>query len=261
MPKFMQIVYVLGSTRSGTSALRNAIAETRFSGYGEGHLTPILSDLLDNIEGHRVSGTGAAERGTGLFSLKPNVLIRHFFHGYERYLASQFESEFIVDKTPTVDPIRMAPLLNKYHVNAKFIYCVRRHVDNVQSKRKKFADHPFPSHCREWAACHESWLKSKVELNDNFLEMDFHRLVTEPSRVAQEIATYLELPEPEMRDIEEYLLQARPETSKNRDLTQFLKLSEIPWTSEEKQIFQRICGKVGTQLNYGYDTYFDNPGV
>ena len=37
------ILYILGSTRSGTSALRNAIAGTRYKGFGEGHLVPILS--------------------------------------------------------------------------------------------------------------------------------------------------------------------------------------------------------------------------
>lgn len=252
----MQILYILGSTRSGTSALRNAMATTRFAGYGEGHLVPLLSDVLEIIETQSARGTGAKVEGTGLFNLKPNVLIRHFFHGYERYLVSQLKSEFIIDKTPTIDPIHLAPQLNMYHANVRFIYCVRRHVDNIQSKRKKFADHPFLAHCREWTACHEAWLKAKPAMNENFLEIDFYDLATNPSGVAQDIGRYLELDAQDIENLETYLLNSRPEAKANRDLTQFLKLSELDWDAEDKTAFKRICGPVGQAQGYGFESYF-----
>ena len=41
-----RMLYVLGSTRSGTSALRNAITRTRYKGYGEGHMEPMLAEII-----------------------------------------------------------------------------------------------------------------------------------------------------------------------------------------------------------------------
>jgi hypothetical protein len=77
----VQIVYILGSTRSGTSAVRNALAETRYKGYGEGHLVKILVDLIASVRRERVTGQGATIQGNGLNALRERVLIRHFFHG------------------------------------------------------------------------------------------------------------------------------------------------------------------------------------
>ena len=113
----VEIVYILGSTRSGTSALRNGLGETRFSGYGEGHLTPILKDIVTSVYHHKEDGVGAGVPGNGMFQLRENVLLRHLFHGYEQYLVKQVGTQSLMDKTPTISPILAAPQLNLFHQN------------------------------------------------------------------------------------------------------------------------------------------------
>lgn len=256
------IVYILGSTRSGTSALRNAVAGTRYKGFGEGHLVPVLTEIVDTVRRNGASGLGADVPGNGLSSLRGDDLIRALFAGYERYLADFLQSAYIVDKTPTITPIRAAPDLASYHSDAKFIHCSRRHVDNVQSKLKKFPDES-PERCaREWTDCHAAWFETRRVLEDRgigFLEINFHEMAEDPSGTAARIGHYLELDRQEISGMEVYLRSQRPQSDQNRDLTKFLRLSELRWSDADKRRFVEITSKVGARLGYGLESYYDRP--
>lgn len=252
----IEIVYILGSTRSGTSALRNALAETRFKGYGEGHLAPILVDLIRNVRQHKATGLGAGVEGNGLNRLRENPLLRRMIRGYERYLAEEVQSESILDKTPTIVPIRAAPDLNRFHDKPYFLHCARRHVDNIASKQKKFPDRTLEQHCREWADCNLAWLDVRPQLEGNCLSFDFFDIAVDPEGMAGKIGAYLRLTPAEVAAVGAYLDRQRPQASADRDLTRFLKLSETGWTEAEQERFRAICGPVGERIGYGYDTYF-----
>lgn len=254
----IEVLYILGSTRSGTSALRNAVGKTRYKGYGEGHLVPILDDIARTVRTHRIDGLGARTPGNGLFELRENVLLRHLFHGYEGYLSSVLGSNTIMDKTPTITPIRFAPDLNRFHQAPRFIHCARRHVDNIQSKLKKFPERNLEGHSQEWAACNLAWLEVKEQLEGNYVAFDFYDLVTDQVGTTARIASYLGLDEAETAAMNEYLVSQRPQGASDRDLTQFLKLSDMSWSQEEKQRFMDICGPVGERLGYGFESYFAN---
>ncbi|MEP3633923.1 MAG: hypothetical protein ABJQ23_20830 [Shimia thalassica] len=250
-------VYVLGSTRSGTSAIRNGLSQTRYMGYGEGHLAPILQDMIKAVRYHKAHGVGASVEGNGLYKLKTNVLLRYLFDGYERYLANEFKSANLLDKTPTIAPILLAPDLNTFHQRPKFVYCSRRHIDNIQSKMKKFPDRNIHQHCIEWAECNKAWLTVREQLNGNFLEFDFFDLVSDTKSISTQVGNYLDLDEEEVVSFQVYLDQKRPEAATGRDLTKFLKLSSVDWTDSEKESFVNICGPVGDRLGYGMEEYFD----
>lgn len=253
------ILYILGSTRSGTSALRNAIAGTRYKGYGEGHLVPILSEIVASVRRNGQSGIGANIPGNGLSSLKPDDLIKTLFAGYEAYLADQLKATHIVDKTPTIAPIFAAPDLAAYHSKAKFIHCSRRHLDNIQSKVKKFPDKSLENHAREWTDCHQAWFAARNTLEaqgQDFLEINFYEMAADPAGAAKKIGDYLELDDAEVTYVESYLLSQRPQANKDRDLTQFLKLSELPWDDADKRRFVEITSHVGSTLGYGLEHYF-----
>lgn len=254
------ILYILGSTRSGTSALRNAIAGTRYKGYGEGHLVPILSEIIASVRRNGKSGLGAEVPGNGLSGLKADALITSLFAGYEAYLADQLKATHIVDKTPTISPILAAPDLARYHSGAKFIHCSRRHLDNIQSKVKKFPDKSVENHAREWTDCHQAWFAARQTLeamDQDFLEVNFHDMAADPAGVSQRIGAYLELDADEVAGVESYLQSQRPQANKDRDLTQFLKLSELPWSDTDKRRFVEITSHVGRTLGYGLEQYYE----
>lgn len=252
----MRILYILGSTRSGTSALRNAITTTRFAGYGEGHLVPLLKDYLEATRKHKTDGLGASEAGTGIHQLRRDVFLRHIFHGYERYLVGQLKSEDVLDKTPTVEPIRMVPQLARYHAKALFVHCSRRHVDNVLSKLRKFPDITLERACREWAGCHVAWLENRLELGDNKLELENRELATEPDTVAERLGSYLELDTEEIEAIADKLSNGRPEQTSDRDVGDFVPIEETGWSEEEQDLVRSICGPVGARLGYGFDRFW-----
>lgn len=254
------MLYILGSTRSGTSALRNAIAETRYRGYGEGHLAPVLVDMIRAVREAKRGGTGHDVPGTGLNYLDQDALLRQLFEGYERYLADGLQCGHVIDKTPTITPIRAAPDLAAYHRDAKFLYCSRRHVDNVQSKLRKFPGVPMEEHTEEWAACHAAWLETRSRLDargQDYLELDFFDLATDCDGVAARIGGYLGLDSGETDSIARYLSSQRPQAEQGRDLTRFLRLSELPWSEEQKARFREIVTPVSKALGYGFETYWE----
>lgn len=255
------IVYVLGTTRSGTSALRNAIVQTRYSGYGEGHLVPVLVDLVRTVRSHKQSGLGANVEGNALFLLDEDALIAELFRGYENYLVERVKSDHVLDKTPTVVPIQFAEDLAAYHRNASFIYCSRRHVDNVQSKIKKFGRGSFTQHCQEWAACARAWTKAREGLDARYVEFDFKDLAGEPDHIAARIGELLGLDDGEIGRMARYLRGNRPEGNAERDLLDHLKFSGVDWTDEERKAFLRICGPLGEELGYGLETYDATEGA
>lgn len=258
--RMVAMLYILGSTRSGTSALRNAIAETRYRGYGEGHLVPMLVDMIDTVRRQKQTGMGHDVPGTGLHYLNADALIRHLLCGYERHLADDLGCGHILDKTPTIAPILAAPDLATYHSDAKFLYCSRRHVDNAQSKLVKFPEKRLEQHAEEWAACHAAWVESRARLDaqgQDYLELDFFDLATDCEGVAARIGAYLALDRDETDGIARYLTSQRPQAEPGRDLTRFLRLSDLPWSDAQKAHFRDIASPVGAMLGYGFETYWE----
>lgn len=249
------IVYILGSTRSGTSALRNAICRTRYNGYGEGHMEGMLAGIIAAVQQHRP--VNPANQGNARSKMKATKLLRHLFLGYERYLSKEVNSQFMVDKSPSVPAILAAPAMNRYHANAKFIHCARRHVDNVHSKLKKFPSQTFQQSCKTWAKCNSAWLDVREQLDGNYVDFDFHDLANDPEAIVARIAAYLELDQTEAEAMLSYLQSQRPEAKPERDVTRFLKLSEVDWPEADKKEFVRICGPVGEKLGYGMESYFE----
>lgn len=251
----VEMLYILGTTRSGTSALRLAFKGTRFRGYGEGHLVPILTGIANLVETQHRACIEEGLRGNGLYRLDEDMLMRELILGYERYLAAHLRATSIIDKTPKVAPIRAAPFLNRFHSKARFIHCSRRHVDNIQSKLKKFPSATLEQHCTSWAQSQKHWLKAKQSLEGNFLEIEFLDLVTDQAGVSARIGAYLELEPAEVGKIATYLINERPQTEADRDLTRYLKLSELGWSDADRATFLAVCGPVGERLGYGLETY------
>ena len=253
----VEICYILGTTRSGTSALRNALAETKFKGPGEGHLVPLLSDILAVVHKQKTSGLGANSSGNGLFRMSEYEMGISIFLGYERYLQKTYGSEFIIDKTPTIEPIKFSPYLNRFHSAAKFIHCARRHIDNIISKCRKFPEVPFDIHCREWTDCSLAWEEKKLQLHGNFIEFDYFDLVNNVNGVSMQVANYLGLSEEERSTFSNYIGIQRAEGSNETDFGRVARFSDVEWTDKDKIDFMRICGLRGLQVGYGLDYYFE----
>ena len=74
------------------------------------------------------------------------------------------------------------------------------------------------------------------------------------------MANYLGLSEDERTTFSNYISNQRPEGSKETELGDGARFSDVEWTNQEKMDFMRICGPRGLQVGYGLDFYFDELG-
>src|SRR5260221_13956160 len=99
-------LFILGSTRSGTSALRNALALTRYNGAGEGHTIGMLGGLSDGIESHFKEYGAALGEGTMLAEWQRQEFWNQVVLAYLRQMRRVFPGDYHLGKAPHLWPLR-----------------------------------------------------------------------------------------------------------------------------------------------------------
>lgn len=245
-------LFIVGTTRSGTSALRNAIAETRFSGPGEGHSIGLLGAISESIGAYFKEHAEALKHGTMLADWNRNEFWKDIVGAYQKQIRLTFPGAFYVDKTPNVLPIHFAKLIESSMENVCFVFCRRRGIDNVASKRKKFPTTSFYEHCTEWTDVISAWEAQKLQLASPVLELDFYELFSSPELLSIRISEFLGLPEDERALFLRHLLDNQPNSAP------WSPLDSTGWSAEEHDMFRSVCGPTMTKFGYGSDTYWES---
>ena len=237
-------VFILGSRRSGTSAVTHALLRyTRYRGSYEGHFFDLLAPLLNTVKEFY-------SYKTNLIS-DPNMIStfaevpRDYFDSvladiFRDLAAKMFAVPFWLDKTPTRLMIQAAPSLGKIWPEARFIFLRRRAYESLQSHRRKFPEKAFEDHCRWWSSCMSAWLDVREELGGRAIEIDQYLLAHDPSLAASLIAETLSLEPSECKKVGAFLTWERPERTE-------VELNKIEsgvgedWNEEEKRTFEATC--------------------
>ncbi len=243
-------LFVVGTTRSGTSALRNALTETRYTGHGEGHTIGLLGALYEAIERNFEEYKEALKFGTMLADWKRDLFWKDIVNAYVRQIRLQFPGGFYLDKTPNILPLKYAKLIEASLDGSRFIFCRRRGIDNIISKQRKWPDVSFHEHCTEWSDIIEHWDRLKGELKSPILEIDFYEMFAERELLATRIADFLELPEDERARFYEHLVQTQPAAHP------WVPLSQSGWSDEKVRTFLDACRPVMDRYNYGLESYW-----
>jgi hypothetical protein len=248
-------VFVLGSARSGTTAMMLALRQSgRYAGYNEGHLLPLFARLHGVVMNHY--GRSAANAVPGINTLIANVPAQMVTDALQSAFISiiraTFPSGFWLDKTPGPDMIKAVPLLRKIWPEARYIFMKRRPVDNIESRRRKFPTINFRDHCRLWADSMMSWHAIRDELAGVSLEVDQVQLAREPERTAADVATLLNLTEKETAALLASFKKDRPQRT-GVDFTHIVDLGSVDWTAEERAAFQEICAEPIELFDYDAD--------
>ena len=223
-------IFVLGSPRSGTSVGGHI--------YSESHLIPLFSNLLDTVDEYYQKDNFQPSMMASLYS-------KNYIVGKLELILKDAMRGVVVDKTPFIGMIKSIPLIKELWPKSKIIFCKRRGLENIKSRQKKWPHVKFENHCRDWAASMELWEKAKVNLD--FLEVDQFDVVKEPSNIASQIGTYLELTQ---ADIKELALELSEPSKEGVPSQQAMSLSELDWSDEQLEIFDKVCGQV--MKRYGY---------
>lgn len=251
-------VFVIGTTRSGTSVVQLALLATkRYRGHGEGHLSPLLLQLASAVEQFWSRSQAAIQQKAAVASLNKDDVLGSVFDLVRQAYAELYGSSPFTEKTPTIGAIRVAPWLHRVWPGAKVLLCRRRGLENIQSKRKKFPGLKFDQACNEWRACMLEWQSVRPAV-PSYLEIDQLEIALAPAATARRMGAYLELSDADVRFLAEYFAGRFPERG-SADYKPST-LESMPWSEAEREHFRKACSAAMQAYGYRYDErYWDGP--
>ena len=252
-------VFVLGPARSGTSALALALLDTtQYLGSGEGHLLPLAHALLATVDNYYRNHAG--NHPDSILGRVPSAafqtLLRRCFVQLAREL---FPTAYWLDKTPTLEMVRAAPLMRELWPNARFIFMKRRVIENVLSRRRKFPEDTSVAHFSDWAAVMAAWLAVRDKLADAALEIEHRQLVLDPKGVASKIAAFLQLPDKPAERLLSFFDSKRPEQT-DENFGAIYDLEQLSLSDDDAKQMLALCDPLMAAFQYSYGkTYFVEP--
>jgi hypothetical protein len=246
-------VFVLGSRRSGTSACAHALLQsTRYRGPYEGHLFDLLPQLnaaVKNFYRLKTDLINDPKAISLLVELPPGFFDNALADIFRQLASKIFGIPFWLDKTPTPDMVRAAPLLAKIWPNARFIFMRRRAFENLLSQQRKFPHERFEDYCKWWSSCMSAWVDVRRDMGGRAIEIDQYLLARDPDLSATLIADFLALEPDERTKMSNFLTKRRPERTEP-ELDTIETGPGAKWTDQQKQFFDETCLPLFARFGY-----------
>lgn len=255
-------LFILGSTRSGTSAVAQALLATkRFWGHDEGQMLYLLAYLGDSVRFfYDLKARAGAINGSTLISYVPQSFLysglRRVFMDLMRTVAP-IPQWFV--KTLNHLMVQLAPQLLAMWPHAKFIFMKRRALEFIEPRRRKFPDLAFEDHCREWVATMAAWTRVYEKLGGRVLEIDQLYMARCPEVVATAVSTVAGLSADQSAAFLQSLAGDRPERTGSAFATA-LRLQDLDWDAAARAVFDSVCGPMMTHFGYSTDESYSVPG-
>lgn len=244
-------LFILGSTRSGTSALRNALASTRYMGAGEGHTIGLLGALKDAVANHFAQFAAALPEGTMLAAWNRDQFWNQIVEAYVAQINQVFPGDHYLDKTPNISPLLYLDLIQSALPSPFFIFCRRRGIDNVLSKMRKWPETDFAMHCEEWRDIINHWDEVKQTLLCPWMEVEYQELYTNSQHTASRIGNFLGMSDDEIAAMHRSFEDGRPHRG-----NEAASIEDTGWSDAQKRIFLEVCGPVMERCGYGFYRYW-----
>lgn len=259
-------LFILGSTRSGTSAVAQAVlASGRFWGQDEGHMLDLLAYLSDSLRGfYEQKNRAGAINGSTLISHVPVHFLQQGLQNlFVNLMRTVAPTPWWMVKTPNHLKIQLAPRFLAIWPHGKFVFMKRRALEVIESRRRKFPGSSFEDNCRAWAAVMTAWRGARANLDGRTLEIDQMFLAQHPNVAATAIATICGMDAEQAARVRHALTSERPEQTGN-GIGRVLRLQDLDWTTAERDAFAHICGPLMEEFGYTTDETYavaDGPYV
>ncbi len=225
--------------------MRTALqASASYQGYNEGNLLPLLGKLHEGVEQYydRFPQRYLGFKGNMVSALDPGMIKALLTNTLGSLVVDMMGEGRWFDKSPMGrEMIRTCPILLEIFPSGRVIFCKRRGIENILSRRRKFPNFDFASACQIWADTMQAWQGVRATLDGHYLEVDQRDMALHPRRVAKAVQLLLGLSEAETHAMAESLRNHRVEQTRAAQESRAVGLDETDWSDEEKRLFKATC--------------------
>jgi hypothetical protein len=249
----MEHILIVGSPRTGTTALALGLQAAGISGFSEGHILMLFVRIEQTIAKYYQDEASNNLPGTLLHALPMPKLVLAYRDLARSIVDEAHDNKPWFDKTAHGGMVGCLPFFRSMWPDAKIMFTKRRPIENLQSRLKKFPHMSFTEHCIDLRYVFLTWAKMRDQMS-NWLEVDQYDLATKCEATSTAIANFLDLDPCSAEAFYQTVLNTHPERSAFS--YEPLKFSELEWGADEKETFTAQLDDVMKIFNYGYDNYF-----
>jgi len=247
-------VFILGSPRSGTSALADVLWHVGYQGFGEGHVLSLLHYLEAVVDQHYSRFAEPPDPGVMLGNIDKDDLKGRLFETFRTVVDGLDQREPWFDKTADPGMILASPIIHELWPGSVFVFAKRRGIENVISRVKKFPGESFENHCAGWAGCMRVWRKVRQQLPPGcFIEVEQRDMIQQPDRTAESLCAFLQVSRGRVSAACHAMTTQRPEESAEGSASKTSSLAESGWTEEQKETFLKHCENEMNEFGYTTD--------
>lgn len=249
----MDPILIVGSPRSGTTALALGLSAAGISGYFEGHFLMLFTRIEETIAKYYEDEAHNNVPGTLLHALAMNRVVGKYRHLARRMMDEVHDGKMWFDKTAHGGMIGNLPFFKSIWPEARIIFAKRRPIENLESRLKKFKHMSFADHCKDLKYIFNAWAAIRNELN-GWIEVDQYDLVYNPAQVTKTIGDFLGFKEDATAAFRTTIENTHPEKTSGSYVAK--RFSELNWPQSDKELFVTELDQVMKLFRYGYDQYY-----
>jgi hypothetical protein len=249
-------VFIVGSPRSGTSALVNVLSQIGYHGFREGHFLTLLHHIDAIVDRHYVWSPDTHPKVMLAHIDKRDLKLR-IFETFRTMVNDLNPTEPWFDKTGNAEMILAIPILRELWPGSVFVFAKRRGIENIISRVKKFPGAAFESHCSGWASTMAAWRTIRQQLPPGcFIEIEQRDMIQQPERTARSLCAFLQVDESAVPTACKIMSTHRPEESAEGSASKTLSLAESGWTVEQTETFLKYCETEMKEFGYTMDEHY-----
>ncbi len=251
-------VFIVGSPRSGTSILVDLMLAAGYHGFREGMFLSLMTGFQTVIDRHFATFAAPGNRQVMVSVLDPEALKDRLYAVIRAVVEEENPQPPWFDKTGNPEMIEAIPILRRLWPESVVIFARRRAIENIASRVKKFPEHSFEYHCRDWARNMATWRRIRPQLPESARrEVDQQDMIQRPEAVVEELIGFLDLDPDRRAAMVQTLQQNRPQQTEQGSAARIHSLISTGWAPQQAELFLKVCEE---ELDaYGYsltDSYW-----